>query len=151
MSVTTTGPFPLAELVDRAKTMPSNPFRQIEASPSRERLKAGAQNPPALFVIQGEERPGDRAASGTVYRQRMTTTVGFVIVARHYAPDISRGGAASIEALTRALRGRFLDWRAPSAITVFESAGGQPMTPIDGDEDGTLVWLDRMRCDYWLQ
>jgi hypothetical protein len=141
------GPLPLQPIVDRIRAqVPA--LAQVERGLDLGAVQGATIAPPAAFVLQGTESaiPRTGASDGRL-RQRITATIGVVVAVQAYGTGAGAYASTSLETLLASVRGALLNWRPTGADSILEFAGGQT---LGVSTDGLAMWLDRFRCDYWI-
>ncbi len=144
--MTTTGPFPTSPVAERLRaSVPA--FNVVGEAASVALAQAGQAPAPCAYVVLGTEQGGQRLGGSVAYRQRVAATVGVLIGVRVYGDEAGGAAAPELVDLTRATRAALLGWKPAGAETAFEFADARLLAM---DENATVWWLERFRCDYWI-
>lgn len=139
------GPLDVRPLRDRLRSNVPQ-LADVFAVGSVAEAQASAMPVPCAFVLLVEEQAQPRAGgSGGRYQQRVAATVGVLLALPYYASE--QTGGPSVRDYIEAVRLALIGHKPDGAETVLQLAGGRMV----GQQDSALLWLERFRCDYWIQ
>ncbi|OON62285.1 hypothetical protein B0920_02060 [Massilia sp. KIM] len=99
---------------------------------------------PACFVIPMREQPGPSIASD-VMQQKVTASIGVVLVVRHLGDTTGAGAGNDLEVLRRQVREQIYGWTPDPAIAPLERGAGQLLA----FRDGHAWWQDLFTTSYY--
>jgi hypothetical protein len=106
-------------------------------------VEANPPATPAVFVIPVEDMPGARFAAD-VTMQRVTATVGLVLVVRNLADKHGAAASTDMEVLRQAVKDQVFGWQAKPELDPFERGPGKHLA----FRDGHVWWQDTLVTSY---
>jgi hypothetical protein len=142
----TTGPFDVAAIAMRLRAEVAA-FLMVGQRGDLAQLGDVLPAPAAFVMVGSESAVGGRlgGASGGRLVQRVTVSVGVLIVAEQFRPNEEQPVPAA-PVLIAASRAALLGFQPSGAETPLELDGGRVLE----DEPDRLLWLDTYRLSYFL-
>ena len=140
------GPLDVAPIVDRWR-LAATDFRAIGTTVDIALAMDANDADPCGYVVLASEQGSKREGASGVYRQRCTATIGFLIGLRVYGTQTGGEATPEMIELIKSTREGLLNWIPPGAVTVLEFVDGRILRM---DVESKIWWLERYRCDYWL-
>lgn len=140
----------LDDIVARLQATAMPPLRLVGKSadiPSARGQSRGAVQSPSAYVLPiGDNAEANRFAAGA-HIQRITDTIGVLIVVRDMSDPKGGTAAESFSALRNVVRDKLVAWTPSANDTPIELVDGRVVDMINGE----LWWLERYRSQYHLR